>query len=91
MENVRELIGKEFDGAKLIAHCDPDFPREHLADRLTPGGNYLVLTGPEGDFSPAEIELALSHGFRSVSLGRNRLRTETAALYAVVAVSILNR
>ena len=44
-----------------------------------------VLIGPEGDFSPAEAELALEHGFIPVSLGPSRLRTETAAVTAVAA------
>ena len=45
-----------------------------------------ILIGPEGDFSPAEAELALSRGWMSVSLGSSRLRTETAALVAVAQV-----
>ncbi|MBQ2161839.1 MAG: RNA methyltransferase, partial [Bacteroidales bacterium] len=45
-----------------------------------------ILIGPEGDFSPAEAELALSRGWMSVSLGSSRLRTETAALVAVTQV-----
>ena len=45
-----------------------------------------VLIGPEGDFSPAEAALALSHGFIPVHLGPSRLRTETAAVTAATAV-----
>ena len=45
--------------------------------------NGLVLIGPEGDFSVDEVRAAHAHGFRSVSLGTSRLRTETAALTAV--------
>ena len=54
-----------------------------LLDVLETGGEALVLVGPEGDFSLDEVRLALANGFRSVSLGRSRLRTETAALVAV--------
>jgi len=50
---------------------------------LAPGRNALVLVGPEGDFTVEEVRLAEAQGFRSVSLGRSRLRTETAALVAV--------
>jgi 16S rRNA (uracil1498-N3)-methyltransferase len=51
--------------------------------------NILVLIGPEGDFSRAEIETALENNFTAVSLGETRLRTETAALYAVTAINLL--
>lgn len=49
----------------------------------SPMVNVLVLIGPEGDFSVDEVRAAHTHGFRSVSLGTSRLRTETAALTAV--------
>ena len=49
-----------------------------------------VLVGPEGDFSVEEVKLALQHGYRSVSLGRSRLRTETAALVAVHMMQLKN-
>jgi 16S rRNA (uracil1498-N3)-methyltransferase len=48
------------------------------------------LIGPEGDFSEEEIALALENGFQPVSLGPSRLRTETAALYAVTAFNLIN-
>lgn len=57
--------------------------RTSLREALRPGEDALVLIGPEGDFSIDEVRRALSQGFRSVSLGNSRLRTETAALVAV--------
>ncbi len=90
-EDLAGLLSRGFSGQKFIAHCDQAYPRRHIADVIVPGGDYLVLIGPEGDFSPAEIEAATAAGFEGVSLGGNRLRTETAALYAVVAASIINR
>jgi 16S rRNA (uracil1498-N3)-methyltransferase len=51
----------------------------------------LVLIGPEGDFSPGEAELAKTHGFVPVSLGKSRLRTETAALTACHTVHLVNQ
>ncbi|MCD8072389.1 MAG: 16S rRNA (uracil(1498)-N(3))-methyltransferase [Alistipes sp.] len=89
-ENFHGVVTAGFDGTKLIAHCDPGYPRRHIAEEISPGTECLMLIGPEGDFSPAEIEFALENGFRGVSLGRNRLRTETAALYAVTALSLIN-
>ncbi len=61
-----------------------------LWDVLERGKDALVMIGPEGDFSVDEVRLALSHGFCSVSLGRSRLRTETAALVAVHLMHLKN-
>ena len=79
---LRALIAAGFDGDRFIAHCEPG-DKTHLQDALVAGHNALVLIGPEGDFSPSEIRAALDAGFRPVSLGPSRLRTETAALAAV--------
>jgi 16S rRNA (uracil1498-N3)-methyltransferase len=62
-----------------------------LRKELSLQGRYLILIGPEGDFSPAEIELALENGFKPITLGEARLRTETAALEACFEVNFLNR
>jgi 16S rRNA (uracil1498-N3)-methyltransferase len=86
MTPLRSFIEQGFEGDKYIAHCEPG-SKVLLQDALTPGHNSLVLIGPEGDFSPAEIEMALKAGFKPISLGPSRLRTETAAL---VAVHIMN-
>lgn len=75
---------------KFIAHCEADQPRTPLAAALQPGRDAVVLIGPEGDFSEEEIAHALAAGFQPVSLGPSRLRTETAALYAVTAFNLIN-
>lgn len=87
-----ELIkASEFDGfQKFIAYVDENH-QDHLLDLAQPNQNSLVLIGPEGDFSPEEIQAALVAGFAPVSLGKNRLRTETAGLAAVQMLQILNR
>lgn len=82
MTRLRDLIGRGFNGDCFIAHCEPG-KKVHLRDAVVPGHDTLVLIGPEGDFSPAEIEMAIKSGFRPISLGPSRLRTETAALAAV--------
>lgn len=77
----------------LIASLQPDalHPKAVLSDYLQEKGakpaSVLVLIGPEGDFTPAEIALAKEHGCRPITLGPIVLRTETAALYCV---SVLN-
>jgi 16S rRNA (uracil1498-N3)-methyltransferase len=71
----------------FIAHLE-DGERTALAQVAAAGPGCCVLIGPEGDFTPAEIELALSRGIKPVTLGASRLRTETAALAAVFTAHI---
>jgi len=85
-----ELVKREFDGQKFIAHCDAG-EKVGLRKTLERFGNYLILIGPEGDFSPKEIETALQHNFKAITLGESRLRTETAALEACFEANFLNR
>ncbi|GMQ24002.1 16S rRNA (uracil(1498)-N(3))-methyltransferase [Algoriphagus sp. oki45] len=75
---------------KFIAYVDENH-RNHLLDLAKPGGKYLILIGPEGDFDPTEIKEAKNMGFQPVSLGKSRLRTETAGLAAVQMLQVLNR
>lgn len=75
---------------RFIAHCS-DGDKIHLADAVVAGNDTVVLIGPEGDFSSPEVNLALSSGYRAVSLGASRLRTETAALAAVHIMNLANR
>ncbi len=74
---------------KFIAHCE-DEEKAELKRRLAADKDVVILIGPEGDFSSNEIQLAYDTGFTPVSLGRNRLRTETAAIYACTVVAIIN-
>jgi 16S rRNA (uracil1498-N3)-methyltransferase len=85
-----QLLAKIFDGQKFIAHCEKA-TKTSLRTEIVPGGRYLVLIGPEGDFTTAEIERALNNGFKAITLGDSRLRTETAALEACFEVNFLNR
>lgn len=71
---------------KFIAHCLDD-QRRHLADLANETlPSQIILIGPEGDFTPGEVELAVHNHFDAVSLGDTRLRAETAG---VVAATIL--
>lgn len=92
----------EAAGLRLIAHCLEAprataslagtlsaygaFPQGPGATRPAPG--ILILIGPEGDFSPKEVEMALAAGYLPVSLGQNRLRTETAGVVAATLLCI---
>lgn len=89
----RDVVTAPFEGRKFIAHCDQARTpggKAYLASTLRTGEPSLVLIGPEGDFSPAEIDLALQHGFEEITLGTQRLRTETAALTATVMAAVVN-
>ena len=74
---------------KFIAHCN-DGEKNHLKNAVEKGEDVLVLIGPEGDFSPDEIKFAKEHGFREISLGNSRLRTETAGVIACHIVNLAN-
>lgn len=78
------------DHQRFIAYCDPSLPRRELAREYRPDDRTAILIGPEGDFDPDEIRLALDRGWIPATLGESRLRTETAALYAVAACHILD-
>lgn len=78
------------EALKLICYCDDTLPREQrlsIKDALASGEKEIcILIGPEGDFSPREVEAAFAAGWKPVHLGPSRLRTETAALTAVTSV-----
>jgi 16S rRNA (uracil1498-N3)-methyltransferase len=84
--SLANFLKSNFDGTKYIAHCEDGEKNELKTVSKTE--KTLILIGPEGDFSPKEIELALQNQFRAVSLGTSRLRTETAGIIAVHTINI---
>jgi 16S rRNA (uracil1498-N3)-methyltransferase len=87
-EKFSAFIQQDFKGKKFIAYCDGD--HIHIKDQYAPQEDVMILIGPEGDFSPEEVKLALENGFKIITLGTSRLRTETAAIAACHAVNLLN-
>lgn len=85
----RAFVEQEISGFKGIAHCHNHEKRE-LQRSAVAAQPITLLIGPEGDFSEAEVALAQHNGFVPVSLGQNRLRTETAALMACATVALVN-
>ena len=83
-----EFINKEESNLKYIAHCQKIQKTE--LKNLKNTKNTTILIGPEGDFSNNEISKALENKFTPISLGNNRLRTETAGLIAVNMIHIQN-
>lgn len=75
---------------KFITHC-AEGEKQLLTDAYKTNQSALIMIGPEGDFSDLEIELAKKNGFNEISLGKSRLRTETAAIVACNTISIINQ
>ena len=89
MTKFNDFIKQPFPGQKFIAHCEEQH-RDLLSKMIVSNQNYLILIGPEGDFSSEEIEQAIKAGFHPVSLGDSRLRTETAGVVACHTFNLLN-
>lgn len=81
---IKEFIKSNPKG--LIAHC---YDKEEITIQTAiKGNNCTIIIGPEGDFSEEEVAFALENDFTPVSLGKNRLRTETAGIYACTLAKI---
>ena len=89
LKHFGDFIKIEFSGKKFIAHCN-EGKKVHLKNLIHQGEDVLILIGPEGDFSPEEVEEAKACGFKEISLGDARLRTETAGIVACHIVNLSN-
>ena len=85
----KDFVKMKSEGLRLVAHCEKA-DKNTLKHVLEKDMSVTVLIGPEGDFSPKEIQLALENGYVAVSLGKTRLRTETAAIVACHSVAFVN-
>ena len=85
----KDFLDKDFPGQKFIAYIDDDVKTE-LSKVYKPSEDALILIGPEGDFRPEEVDLARKKGFTAVSLGKARLRTETAGIVSCHTINIIN-
>lgn len=79
------FVAQEKYSHKLIAHCLPADKQE--LHQVEWKDEVLILIGPEGDFTSEEIQFAVQSGYKEVSLGKTRLRTETAAMVAAVLLT----
>ena len=86
-----DFVNKDLRGSLLIAHCNDSFKRNSISEVYLKNQNAIILIGPEGDFNNAEIEYAYNNGFKSVHLGRSRLRTETAGIAACHSIYFINQ
>ncbi|GHT23955.1 ribosomal RNA small subunit methyltransferase E [Bacteroidia bacterium] len=76
-------------GRKMIACCG-NFEKQTLRQTYLTGENAVVAIGPEGDFSPEEVKMAVAAGFECITLGKSRLRTETAGVVACCEINFIN-
>ncbi len=87
---IKEFLAQPHPGLKFMGYCDRNYPLLLLPQQYAAGEDVTLLIGPEGDFSPEEVRLAVDAGFVPVSFGQSRLRTETAAIAALDTVHVLN-
>ena len=93
MVSIKEFlqsVGTE-DCDKFVGYCDENTPRQLLSRAYRPEQDVVILIGPEGDFSLEEIKACSDVGFVPVTMGDNRLRTETAALVGCDTIHIVNQ
>jgi 16S rRNA (uracil1498-N3)-methyltransferase len=84
----RDFIQDQTWDLGLIAHCQEE-DKKRISDLIAEKNNIMILIGPEGDFSEAEIKMSKEKGLIPVSLGESRLRTETAAIVACNSIAVL--
>ena len=85
LTNFESFVKEHPNG--LIAHCMEGELNEF--ETVFNSQDCPILIGPEGDFTPEEVEFALKNGYKTITLGKNRLRTETAALYVCMRAKTL--
>lgn len=88
-QTLKSFLKLPHNGQLFIAYCE-ESDRKSFKNELVKNQQITILIGPEGDFSPEEIKLALQQHFIPVTLGESRLRTETAALVATQSVAFFN-
>lgn len=99
MQDFKHFISQPRAGRKFICHCYEEIHKEDFFSLITSQVNnevsenddIVVLVGPEGDFSIDEVRMAIDNGYQSVTLGKSRLRTETAGLQAVAMSNLARR
>lgn len=89
MVSLKAFISQKHKEQKFIAYCGEE-DKKPFQKMIEKGKDLLILIGPEGDFSSEEVSLCLQNGFIPVTLGNQRLRTETAALAACHTVTLVN-
>lgn len=80
---LADFLQSDYSALKFMGYCDPAIERKEFAHEYDGVSDVSILIGPEGDFTAGEVACAIDSGFCPVTFGNTRLRTETAALYAL--------
>lgn len=88
--DFKKYVSQITANQKFVAHLPEKQTPQHLIEKAIPNQNYVVLIGPEGDFTEDELNFAIENNFEMAVLGQTRLRTETAALVACQALHFVN-
>lgn len=92
MLNYKDFVtSSDENSQRFFGYCSSEFPKKEFAKEYKRGEDVTIMIGPEGDFTPDEVNLAIENGFLPVTFGKKRLRTETAGVYAICAVSVINQ
>ncbi len=89
LTSLQSFLENNQEGLLFIAHC-AETERHELKRKLAADQPITILIGPEGDFNSNEIKLAKGKGYMPISMGKTRLRTETAAIVACTTVALTN-
>lgn len=89
--DLEQFTRAGLNGRKLIANCSENHKRISIWDAYEKNNDVVILIGPEGDFTPDEITLAVKTGFVPVHMGKSRLRSETAGVAACHSIYFLNQ
>lgn len=89
-DSMRKYLESDLYEGRFIGYCGLQDKKKNISELFQKGRDNSFLIGPEGDFTPEEVDAAMEKGFQPVSLGNERLRTETAGLYAGILHHILN-
>ena len=88
IQDFNSFMKAHDEKVKLLATCE-DVKKNKLIESFSKNQKNLIMIGPEGDFTKNEIKNAINHEFKLVSLGKNRLRAETAGIYSCAAFSVI--
>lgn len=91
MMPLKTAVESDDAAQKFVGYCDQETERVLLSRAYRANEDVTILIGPEGDFSVEEIEMLKGKGYRPVTMGDNRLRTETAALVGVTTCHVINQ
>lgn len=86
---LKDFVNSDLSDARFVGYCDEKIERLEFVKNYDGKEDITILIGPEGDFTSEEIEMLLDKDYKPVTFGPMRLRTETAALYALCATHAL--